>query len=257
MILLKRESENKRNKKGNPFMKKTIMLSGAAILVMLGGVGCAMCKAPIPNDPNCIEDTHLIESNVKPIPFHLTTPVIVQPDRQFRPVFRAGAKVTGTGEGLDEKAALYDAIKNIMTREKCDYIVAVTRISTSKTHPTWRFFSTTNYMVTISGIPVYLEKLVEEPINKEDVAAAKAASDVAAAKAASNKNDNGDSGLGAIGGGLSVFGGESGISGSGCPCGHQNAPAALIRLTDIKVDVQAKGVAADDAGVIFPLSNAK
>lgn len=223
-------------------MKKILMLSGAAVIVMLGGVGCAMCSAPIPNDPSCIENTHLTATEVSPLSLRKVAPFVVQSDRQFRPVFRAGKKVYGSGEGFSEEEALNAAVADILLREKCDYIVAVNHIATTKTHPTWRFFSTTNYTVKISGIPVYLEKLVDESVNKEEVVAASAANGEKAAAPAANEK----------------AAAPAPVIVGGCNCSsQQKAPAALIRLTDIKVDVQAKGVAADDAGVIFPLSQEK
>ena len=241
MILLKRESvKYKRNKKGNPNMKKILMLSGAAVIAMLGGVGCSMCSNPIPNDPSCIENTHLTETEVAPISMSKVAPFIVQSNRQFRPVFRAGTKVYGSGEGFSESEALKAAVASIILREKCDYLVAVNHIATTKTHPTWRFFSTTNYTVKISGIPVYLDKLVDEPLTQE-VKEEKAAEAAVPAKAAE----------------AAVPTVQPVVVG-GCSCSsQQKSPAALIRLTDIKVDVQAKGVAADDAGVIFPLADKK
>ena len=232
-------------------MKKTLFLCGAAFAVMVGGAGCAMCNAPIPNDPNCIENTHLTDTVVAPLSLTKVAPFIVQTDRQFRPVFRAGTKVFGSGEGFSEEEALNAAISNILLREKCDYLVAVNHIATSKTHPTWRFFATTNYSVTISAIPIYLEKLEEEPIVKAAEPAVTPAPAATAAPAPAAPAEGTPSTT-------TVVQQPVVVGAAPCQCAQHNTPAtALIRLTDIQVDVKAKGVAADNAGVVFPLSETK
>ena len=223
-------------------MKKVVLLSGMACAVAMVGAGCAMCNNPMPQDPSCIEESHLRDTRVRPLSLSKVSPRIVESNRQFRPVFRAGTKVTGTGTGLSEKDALCAAIADILNSQKCDYVVSVNHITTSKTHPTWRFFCTTNYTVTVSGIPIFLDRLVEEDINKNDQVAENCE------KTQDGANDASQPLLPPP----PIIGAQPEASSCNCPKQAQ-PPMALIRLTDIKVDVTAKGETADNAGVVFPV----
>lgn len=238
-------------------MKKSIWLSGMACSVAVIGAGCAMCSTPIPHDPTCIEETHLSDTTVKPLSLRKVTPWVVESNRQFRPVYRAGSKVFGVGTGLSEDEAVADAVAKIMESQKCEYLVAVNHITTSKTHPTWRFFSTTNYSVRISGIPIFLERLEEEDINPKEVAVSgcNCNPQASAGNAAdgSNGSSNGSNNGSNNGQTTVVMPPPVVVGAQNGPVALPRPPMALIRLTDIKVDVTAKGVASDDAGVIFPV----
>ena len=209
-------------------MKKLVLLSGMACSVMLVGAGCAMCSNPIPKDPSCIEDSHRTNISVSPIAMTKVAPVIAPTKTMFRPVYRAGAKVCGYGKGFSEEEAVADAISNIMTENKCDYLVAVTHVTTFKTHPTWRLFSTTNYSVKISGIPIFLERLDEEKLPDLPPPPAPGKCKMPPPP---------------------VCGGAP----NGANPQPPEIPLSLIRLSDIKVHITAKGATDDKAGVIFPI----
>ena len=68
----------------------------------------------------------------------------------------------------EQKKKSQDLAKFIETA-KCDYVIAVTTVVSEKTHPTWRFWATTNYSVRLTGIPIYMEKITRETITPEKV----------------------------------------------------------------------------------------
>lgn len=217
-------------KKGFRQMKKSLLLSGVACSVMLVGAGCAMCSNPIPKDPSCIEDSHRTNISVAPMAMTKVAPVIAPTKTMFRPVYRAGAKVFGYGKGFSEEEAVADAISNIMAESKCDYLVAVTHVTTFKTHPTWRLFSTTNYSVKISGIPIFLERLEEEKLPEPPAPAPEAANGAVPPPPVCGAAPN-----------------------AANPQRMPEIPLSLIRLSDIKVHITANGGTDDKAGVIFPI----
>ena len=242
---------------------KKILFSGAALAAVFVVTGCRMCSDPIYNDPTCIEDSHMRSVKVRPDAVHFTKPNLAASREVFRPVFRAGTKrVTVIGEGVERNIAHNDAIAKFLAQTNCDYIVAVTTIVVEKTHPTWRFFATSNYSVTLSGIPIYLDKLECETISAEE------ADKKATANNGNNdgNNDGGEDGnsgdnsgdnsgnnsgnsAGGKGNGIAFGFGSNKKSTHVCP-----APApAIVKLDNIKVSISADGKSDDKAGLIVPL----
>lgn len=150
-------------------MKKLLIGSMAAVAAVVF-TGCRMCCDPIPNDPSCIENSHFAAVGVKPDGRTMVTPNIGASKELFRPVFKAGTeRITVVGKGTSLKDATNDAFAKFIETAKCDYVIAVTTVVSEKTHPTWRLWATTNYTVTLSGLPIYMEKLACETLTPEKV----------------------------------------------------------------------------------------
>ena len=152
-------------------MKKVFVLGLAAAAVgMLSG--CTWCSAPLASDPSCLTTEHKLVTTDQPYAASMVSPNIAISREVFRPVFRAGAgRLTVMGAGSDREDATYDAIAKFLEKTNCDYIVSVSTVTVKKTHPTpWWYFllpKHNNYSVTLSGIPVYLEKLSCETLDAE------------------------------------------------------------------------------------------
>ncbi len=147
-------------------MKRIAMSAMAAASVMIFA-GCQMCTSPIEGDPSCIEPSHATGTSVTPEAVEYSKPLFKSSRDVFRPVYKAGtARVSAIGSGTNLEDATADAIAKILASNKCDYVVAVSRVITKKTHPSGllRLFSTTNYTVTLSGLPIYLDKLEKETL---------------------------------------------------------------------------------------------
>lgn len=213
---------------------KKLILCGVAAFAVVVVTGCRMCSDPVLNDPSCIEDTHEKSINVDPENSSWKKPKIAESLELFRPVFKAGARTTVTGEGLSEEAATFDAIAKFMIKTNSDYIVAVSRIISKKTHPTSRWFATTNHSVTISGIPITLEKLSCETLKKEDVD-----------KKTSLPVPN-----------LTVIKPATAPAPKADECKHKQ-PFALLELSDIDISIKAKAETDDKVGVAYPAKKAK
>lgn len=229
---------------------KKLIVCGAAFVAAVAFTGCRMCTDPLPGEINCIEPSHYSEVQVRPNALALTKPSIAGSRELFRPVFKAGVKrITVVGEGTSRRAARNDAIAKFLKTADCDYIVGVTTIVTQKTHPTWRLFATTNYTVTLSGFPIHLEKLSCETIsdekadkitvntNGEEEDAEDKGEDKTEDKAenkADNKADNNDDAT------------------DTAPHTCKVTPA-LVKLSDIRVNITANGATDDKAGVVFPI----
>ena len=182
-------------------MKKFLIL-GIAAAAMVTVAGCRWCNDPQPNDPSCIKESHEIETTNFPPSTNMVTPHVAVSREVFRPVFRAGAgRLTVVGSGCDRKNATHDAIAKFLEKANCDYIVAVSTVTVKKDHPKpwWDFIcwcksddhtsslfpfhlhpaifcgTSTNYKVTISGIPIYLERLSVETLHPDKVDAYDAA----------------------------------------------------------------------------------
>ena len=175
-------------------MKKFMML-GITAVAAVTITGCRWCDEKVANDPSCVTYSHEISVNNSPATTGMVTPNIAISREVFRPVFRAGSgRLTVEGSGIDVKDATYDAISKFLAKANCDYIVAVSTVSVRTDHPkAWwdilcwchnsdhRFFTlfplrfhlfctyNTNYKVTISGIPVYLDKLSTETLDSKKV----------------------------------------------------------------------------------------
>ena len=209
----------------------------SAVVVSL--TGCSMCTSPISGEDTCIEKDHYTEVQIRPNALSLTKPNLAGSRELFRPVFKAGSKrVTVVGEGLTRDIARNDAIAKFLATANCDYIVGVTTIVKTKTHPTWRLFSTTNYSVTLSGIPIHLDKLSCETVD-----------DKKAAELAKITTD--DEAKPETPAPIVVVKEETKTK-------HEcKQNPALIKLSDIDVRISAKGSTDDKAGVIFPLKEKK
>ena len=174
-------------------MKKILMLSMAAAAAVVA-TGCHWCNDMQPGDPSCVELSHGISTNNHPATTSMVTPNIAISREVFRPVFRTGsARLTVEGSGVDVKDATYDAIAKFLAKANCDYIVSVSTVSVRTDHPKpwWDFLCrcnnsdhassffplrvhifckyNTNYKVTLSGIPIYLEKLSTETLDPKKV----------------------------------------------------------------------------------------
>lgn len=215
---------------------KKVLFCGAIIAAVAVLTGCNMCIAPIPNDPTCIENSHMSEVQVRPNALALTAPTIAGSRELFRPVFRAGTKrFTVVGEGLERSIALNDAIAKFLAKADCDYIVGVTTVVTKKTHPTWRLFATSNYTVTLSGLPIYLDKLSCQTLEEKKADQVTAVDNGQEEKKEEKKDDAATT--------VKVE--------NKCDC--KAAAPALIKLDNIKVDITATGKTDDKAGVVFPI----
>lgn len=196
-----------------------IAAAGAAIFS-----GCNMCSDPI--DISCEEASHISDKQLDPSSISYTAPKIVPTRDVFRPTFRAGTErkvAVGSGNSLEE--ATSDAIIKFKRENKCDYIVSVTREIVKRTHPTWRFFATTNYQVTIYGLPVYLDKLIREelPAEKEQPKAEETQPQLTKADIVTIIKEE-----------------------------RQKSQVGLLKLHDINVQINAKGTTNDKAGMVFP-----
>ena len=214
--------------------KMFVCLFGAAATAV-ALTGCAMCSAPISGDDSCIEPSHIATVELNPENISYVQPKVAPCTDVFKPSFEAGLKritVIGTGNSLDE--ATSDAIAKFMDKTECDYIVGTTRVITTKTHPTSRFIATTNYTVKLSGIPVTMSKvekvLPPKPVVKPAPAPAPAP--------ALTKND-----IREIVREVVVV--QPKPEKKCCPLG-------MVKLTDINIKLDAKAVAEDPAGLVFP-----
>ena len=221
---------------------KKILSCGAALAAVVVVTGCRMCSEPIYSDPTCIENSHLLEVKVRPNAVSLTRPNIAGSRELFRPVFRAGEKrITVVGEGVERKIAINDAIAKFLAKADCDYIVGVTTIVTKKTHPTWRFFSTSNYTVTLSGLPIHLDKLACETLEAEKADAMGSVDN--------NCEDEEPAKKDAPSVGIPLPNVTIEKAPHVCPAPEPG----LIKLDNIKVDITATGKTDDKAGVVFPI----
>lgn len=205
---------------------KILMCLAAALVVAILS-GCAMCSEPIKGDKSCIEASHNADVLVKPENINFAQPKIVPCTDVFKPNFEARKErcvAIGTGNSLE--SATSDAISRFMEENDCDYIVGTTRVITVKTHPTFRFFTTSNYTVKLSGIPVSLVRL--EKITPPPAAASQLSKDDV--KLIVNQ----------------VIVDKSKDDKKCCPLG-------MIKLTDINVKVDAKAVTDDPAAFAFPV----
>ncbi len=219
-----------------------MFLSGIAAAAALAFTGCSMCSDPIHGEITCIEASHYNEVQVRPNALALTKPNLAGSRELFRPVFKAGTKrITVVGEGLSRRIARNDAIAKFLAAADCDYIVGVTTIVKAKTHPTWRFFSTTNYTVTLSGIPIHLDKLSCESLD------AKKADEISAVTTNDEEEEEKKSVTE-----KTVTESTTAVVESKC-----QATPALISLSDIDVKISAKGSTNDKAGIIFPVKKAE
>ena len=160
-------------------MKKILMFAFVSA-VMLTIAGCSWCSEPQPGDPSCIEVSHHYDNKNKPFTTSMVTPNIAISREVFRPVFRAGAgRMTVVGSGDDREGATIDAISKFLAKASCDFIVSVSTVAVETIHPKpwWYIFCgrNRNWSVTLSGIPVYLDKLSVETMNPEKVDAYDAA----------------------------------------------------------------------------------
>jgi len=151
------------------------MLSVAAVTVF-AVTGCQWCCEVIPNDPGCIKTSHDVVTKNTPATTTMVTPHIAISREVFRPVFRAGTeRITVQGSGNDREDATYDAITKFLAKTNCDYIVSVSTIAVKQIHPKpWWYLlvpRSSNYTVTLSGIPVYLDKLSTETLAADKVEA--------------------------------------------------------------------------------------
>ena len=209
-------------------MKKSkIFVSLFAVLGVAILSGCAMCNEPIKGDDSCIETSHNASAMVKPENISYSQPKIAPCTDVFKPNFEAGKErcvVVGTGNSLESATA--DAISRFMEKTNCDYIVGTTRVITVKTHPTYRFFSTSNYTVKLSGIPVTLARLEKVlPPKKEAAPVKQIIKQIIVEKPKAEKAEKAEKKC--------------------CPFG-------MVKLTDINIKVDAKAVAEDPAGLVFP-----
>ena len=151
-------------------MKKFLSM-GAAVVAAFAMTGCQWCSDNLANDASCIELTHKIANDNKPDAASFVSPNIGVGRQVFRPSFRVGpGRLTVTGVGETQDSATYDAIRQFLAKANCDYIVSVSKVSDRKKHPTWRFWKRSlSWSVTISGIPLYLEKLEVEKLEDEAV----------------------------------------------------------------------------------------
>ena len=221
---------------------KKMFLFGIAAVAAIAFTGCRMCSDPIHGELTCIENSHFNEVMVRPNALALTKPNLAGSRELFRPVFKAGPKrITVVGEGLTRRIARNDAIAKFLATANCDYIVAVTTVVKAKTHPTWRFFSTTNYTVTLSGIPIHLEKLSCESLDakKADQIAVVTLNDEEDEEKPEIKTEE-----------------KKEITTESTTTHQCKATPALITLSDIDVKISAKGSTDDKGGIIFPLKGA-
>ena len=210
-------------------MKKVIVWAVSAATVVLFS-GCQMCVAP--QDSSCVEPSHATNKAINPSGLAYTAPTVLPSTDQFIPHFKAGAVVSTkecVGAGTSVEEATNEAIDKFKAAYDCDYVVIVNLKIEKKTHPSWRIFKTSNYAVTISrGIPIKLdnlERVVPAPA-KECKEAKKEAPVTKKEIAAIIKNE-----IAAV----------------------KNQNAGMIKLSDINVQINAKGVSTDKAAVIYPV----
>lgn len=216
-------------------MKKLFLLVPAFAATAMIFTGCAMCTDPM--GISCSEPSHSTDKTVKPEPISLTAPIIVPTRDTFRPTFVAGPqRLTATGSGTSREEAINDAYLNFKATAGCDYIVAVNYSIVESTHPTWRIFATTNYTVTLSGIPITLDKLVREEIKVAPKAATVVKTTTTPGLTKAEVAEIIRKELEAL---------PAKKSESGCNLG-------LLRLSDIDVQIKAKGNTPNDVGVVFP-----
>lgn len=156
-------------------MKKIFVMSLAAVAAVVV-TGCRWCNDVLPNDPSCVKSSHDWVTFNHPGTTAMVTPNVSISREVFRPVFRAGAgRLTVLGSGSTREDATYDAIAKFLDKTNCDYIVTVSTVSVKTIHPKpwWYLFvpCNKNFRVTLSGIPVYLEKLTVETLASEKVEA--------------------------------------------------------------------------------------
>ena len=223
-------------------MKKQFLLVPAFVATAMIFTGCAMCTDPF--TVSCTEPTHKIDKSVKPESIEFTSPRIVPTRDTFRPTFAAGTqRFTATGSGTSREEALYDAFINFKAAANCDFIVAANISVVKSTHPTWRLFATTNYTVTLSGLPITLDKLIREE-TKEVKEAPKQAPIVninAPALPSLTKADV-----------TAIIRKELGAFKVTMKPEHKCNNLGLLRLSDIDVQIKAKGNTPSDVGVVFP-----
>ncbi len=207
-------------------MKKAFILVPALAATAIIFTGCSMCTDPI--YPSCREDSHVSSKVVTPNPIAFTAPEIVPTLDTFRPTFRAGDKrVSASGSGTSLEEATNDALMNFKKLTSCDYIVAVNIDVQKSTHPTWRIIPTTNYSVTVAGLPIYLDKLVREERKPAPVVVEKPVPPTPQV----SKED------------ITIIIRNELTK-------YRNL--GLLKLSDIDVQIKAKGHTADDVGVVFP-----
>lgn len=154
-------------------MKKVLMFAFVGA-VMLTVAGCRWCSEPQPGDPSCVEVSHHYDRLNKPLTTSMVTPNIAISREVFRPVFRAGAgRLTVVGSGDDRESATIDAISKFLSKASCDFIVSVSTVAVETIHPKpWWYifcFRNRNWSVTLSGIPIYLDKLSVETLHPAKV----------------------------------------------------------------------------------------
>ncbi|MBE6375074.1 MAG: hypothetical protein E7050_01290 [Lentisphaerae bacterium] len=206
-------------------MKKHMILAMSAVAAGIFAGGCAVCTDPI--DSSCIEVSHPGNKQVLPDGVAFQAPVVKASPDYIVPRFRVGnVRVTAIGTGNSLEEATNDAIINFKKKAQCDYIVAVNTDVSQHTHPTLRIHALTNYSVSLTGLPVFLDRL--------EVVDGKAEAEAAAAKTAEAANSA-----------------EATATGTPVPVCSQKA--GLIKLSDISVQINAKGESADDAALIYPV----
>ena len=223
-------------------MKKSLFLAALAAVAMMS-TGCYFCGDPI--DESCKGSSHAIGDDVIPDAMAYAQPVILPTSDVFIPRFEALDRVTnieGVGNSLSDATA--NAIKAVKNVIDCDYVVVVNKQVETKTHPHWCWFlSTTNYIVTIDAIPVKLKSLehMDAAAAKEAVAAAKEAAAIVNLKAEFKSEVKSEF--------KSEF--KSEVKTEVAPaCQHD---AGIIKLSDIQVQINAKGESNDKAAVIYPV----
>lgn len=154
-------------------MKKVLMFAFVGA-VMLTVTGCRWCSEPQAGDPSCIDASHHYGRVNKPLAMSMVTPNIAISREVFRPVFRAGVgRLTVVGTGDDRESATIDAISKFLDKASCDFIVSVSTVAVETIHPKpWWYifcFRNCNWSVTLSGIPIYLDKLSVETLHPAKV----------------------------------------------------------------------------------------
>lgn len=219
-------------------MKKLFILAPAFVATAMIFTGCAMCTDPI--SVACTENTHNTDKLITPESMAFTAPLIVPTRDTFRPTFAAGTKrMTAVGNGTSREEATNDAFMKFKAAAECDYIVAVNISIVKSTHPTWRFFATTNYTVTITGLPIYLDKLVrEEAAPTASVQTTTAQTPPPPPTPALSKED------------VTLIIRKEIASLRERPAHQCNF--GLLKLSDIDVQIRAKGSTPEGVGVTFP-----
>lgn len=224
-------------------MKKHLILAACAAVAMLAS-GCHMCTAPDPDMESCAtinSETHAKNLEVIPEGLAYAKPVMVDTCDQFVPRFVSGERQTKavSGAGYSYEEAFANAVSNCKKAAGCDYVVVVNVESKSLAHPHWFkwiwLFSVENYEVTITSyIPVYLEKL-ERVSSTPAEAVSSAASNTLINNTTINATKNEIT---------SIVKSEVAAA---------NQAAGMIKLSDIQVQINAKGESNDKAAVIYPV----